>query len=117
MATIPAAIAAAGVIFQSYWDNPSPAWLSFLKGNLARDLALTAAAATLLAATLTAAAKFSLFREGKPHLTINPVIHTQNLGQSYRLIAVIATLHNTSRAVVKPGVGWSKPFHGTTYIS
>lgn len=97
------AAAAAGVIFQSYLDNPSPAWLSLLKGNLAWDLALTASAATLLAAALTAAAKFSLFREGKSPLNITQENHTQTLGQSYRLVVVTATLHNASKVRVRQG--------------
>lgn len=104
VAAILAAIttAIAGIIFQSYLDSPSPAWLNLLKGNLARDLVLTAAAAILLAAALTAAAKFSLFREDKPHLNITREIHTQILGQSYRLVVVTATLHNASKVMVRP---------------
>lgn len=100
------ATAAAGFLIQTFPGSPSLAWVTHLPDNLTRDLALTASAATLLAAAFAAASKFSLFREGKPHLTITQEIHTQALGQSYRLIVVTATLHNTSKVIVKPPAAW-----------
>lgn len=98
--------AAAGFLIQTFPESPSLAWVKLLPDNLTRDLALTASAATLLAAALTAASKFNLFREGKPHLTITQEIHAQALGQSYRLIVVTATLHNTSKVIVRPPAAW-----------
>lgn len=103
-----AGTATAGFLVQTFPDNPILAWLNFPPSEVARNLALTASAAALLAGAFMAIQKFSLFREGKPHLTITQEIHTQPLGQSYRLVAVTATMHNTSRVVVKPQTAWCR---------
>ena len=80
---------------------------AILQGS-AQSVITAGAAATALATALIAAWKFNLFREGQPHLTITQEIHTQALGQSYRLIVVTATLHNTSKVIVRPPAAWCK---------
>ena len=66
------------------------------------DLATIALPAIIAATALAAAYRFGLFRESEPHLNITQDIHCQPLGESYRLIAVKATLHNNSKVLVRP---------------
>ena len=86
---------------------PAGLIIAILQGS-AQNIIAAGAAAMVLADAMIAAWKFSLFREGQPHLTITQEIHTQPLGQSYRLVAATATLHNTSKVIVRPPAAWCK---------
>lgn len=66
------------------------------------DLATIALPAIIAATALAASYRFGLFRESEPHLNITQEIHCQSLGESYRLVAVKATLHNNSKVLVRP---------------
>ena len=66
------------------------------------DLATVALPAIIAATALATAYRFGLFRESEPHLNITQDIHCQPLGDSYRLVAVKAMLHNNSKVLVRP---------------
>ena len=66
------------------------------------DFPAAGALSALLSAALAAAWKFSLFRESDPHLTITQEISADREGEETWIVTVNATLHNTSRVVVRP---------------
>lgn len=66
------------------------------------DLATIALPAIATATVLLASHRYGLFREGKPHLNITQRIYCQSLGESYRLVAIKAMLHNNSKVLVRP---------------
>ena len=76
----------------------------------AADFAAAGTLCAILAGALLAAWKFSLFREGEPHLTISQQTEDELLAQSYRIVTVTAFLHNTSKVVVQPTQAWCEIF-------
>ena len=108
-------LALASIIIKALSAMPSttgihiPLWLeATAKATPINGMALSATAAATVAALLAAAHKFGLFRESEPHLTVTQTIHTQELGQSYRLVAVTSILHNKSRVLVSPTEAWCR---------
>ena len=82
-------------------DLPATAVAIVTSANVT-DLATIALPAIIAATALAASYRFGLFRESEPHLNITQEIHCQPLGESYRLVAVKATLHNNSKVLVRP---------------
>lgn len=86
-----------------------PIWLAMAaKATPVNGIALAASAAAGIAAILAATHRFGLFRESDPHLSVTQTIHTQELGESYRLVAVTTVLHNKSKVLVNPTRAWCR---------
>ena len=66
------------------------------------DLAALASAAIIMATAFAAAHRFEIWRESKPHLTLQQSVYHQPLGDNYRLVAVTTTLTNGSKVLVSP---------------
>ena len=108
-------LALASIIIKALSATPNaaglyiPLWLeAATQATPSNGIALLASAAAATAVILAAAHKFDLFRESKPHLTVTQTVQTQELGQSYRLVAVTSTLHNKSKALVSPTKAWCR---------
>ena len=74
------------------------------------DLAALASAAIIMATAFAAAHRFEIWRESKPHLTLQQSVYHQPLGDSYRLVAVITKLTNGSKVLVSPETAWCRIF-------
>ena len=72
------------------------------------DLAALASAAIIMATAFAAAHRFEIWRESKPHLTLQQSVYHQPLGDNYRLVAVITKLTNGSKALVSPETVWCR---------
>lgn len=72
------------------------------------DMTALAGAAIIMATALAAAHRFEIWRESKPHLTLQQSVHHQPLGTSYRLVAVITKLTNGSKVLVSPETAWCR---------
>ena len=72
------------------------------------DMTALASAAIIMATALAAAHRFEIWRESKPHLTLQQSVYHQPLGDNYRLVAVITKLTNGSKVLVSPETAWCR---------
>lgn len=103
-------LAAASITIKALADTPTATGISIplslqaaAQTTPVNGIALTASAAAAIAAILAAAHRFGLFRESEPHLNISQDITTQPISPNYTLVAVTATIHNTSKVLTTLG--------------
>ena len=87
--------------------NP-PSWMAEVSPSKIVTATWQAAIAVgLVIGGIVGAYKFDLFREGKPHLTIDLTVSSRPINDEDTHVGVVARLHNTSRVGVKvENVDW-----------